>query len=412
MAKLTDMNNMNNKRTTISLFSGAGGLDIGLERSGFETISMCELEPRFADTLRKNQGWRHSDGYSYFTAATIHNADVRSLHGQDLSGGRTIDCVIGGPPCQSFSSSGNQLGTLDPRGQLVHEYVRVISEIAPEAFVFENVRGIVTARDHNGEPGGVIRDIFDQLQSLGYSCRAALLNSANYGSFQRRVRCFIIGTRHGTAPHFPEPTHAPSAEIGLFTQPWRSLEDFLQQYADEDPSNYVFPSEALAAQLDGIPGGSGLKSAGASEPTRPGGHWGYRQGTFIADLALPARTVTGSASQDWIRWNGRLRRLTLLEIKRLQGFPDDWVLCGSKSNAFKQVGNAVPTVFGKVIGAVVREHLESSPRTPPGKLPFPDQFLRYIDYTVTDHARNASARKVHLPFSRQRIDASHRTCGT
>jgi len=156
---------MSDSRTAISLFSGAGGLDIGFERSGFETVSLCELEPRFADTLRKNQGWPHSDGREYFRSSVIRTADVRTLDGTTLSSGRPISCVIGGPPCQSFSSSGHQLSTLDPRGQLVHEFVRLISEIAPETFVFENVRGIVTARDEHGEPGGVIHDIYERLQT-------------------------------------------------------------------------------------------------------------------------------------------------------------------------------------------------------------------------------------------------------
>ena len=385
----------------ISLFSGAGGLDIGFERTGFETVSLCELEPQFALTLRQNQGWRHSDGRTYFPSATILQADIRNTTAQQLTQGEQIDCVLGGPPCQAFSSSGKQKSVLDPRGTLVSQFVRLVGEIRPRAFLFENVRGIVTARDVTGQPGGVIRKMLNDFESLGYSCRAGLLNAADYGAFQRRVRCFVIGVQNGVAPHFPAETHVaqtPSAR-GLFDTPWRTLREFLNEYSDTDESNFVFPTPALASQLADLPDGTGLKSRGVAEPTRPGGHWGYRQGTFIADLNLPARTVTGSASQDWVRWDGVLRRLTLVEVKRLQGFPDDWSFAGTKAEIFKQVGNAVPTIFGELLANTIQSYLREDTHSPPVRIGFPSEFEKYINYTISDHRRNQSARKVHLPFA-------------
>ena len=123
---------------------------------------------------------------------------------------------------QAFSAAGKQLSLLDPRGQLLHEYCRIIDELSPRTFLFENVRGIVTARDAKGKPGGVIEDLFAELQSLGYSCRAQLLNSADFGSYQRRIRCFIIGVKRGSAPPFPEATHS-GRPLDLLTSPHRSL---------------------------------------------------------------------------------------------------------------------------------------------------------------------------------------------
>ena len=395
----------------ISLFSGAGGLDVGFERAGFSTASMCELESHCAETLRQNQGWLHSDGHSYFSDATVLQNDIREVATKQLSRGRkSIDCVLGGPPCQAFSSSGKQKSVLDPRGTLVSQFVRIVDEVRPKSFLFENVRGIVTARDKEGRPGGVVRQIISDFEELGYSCRAGLLNSADYGAFQRRVRCFIIGVKHGIAPLFPESTHvAPTADgRGLFESPWRTLREFLVESADTDEANYVFPTAALGSQLADLPNGTGLKSRGVAEPTRPGGHWGYRQGTFIADLELPARTVTGSASQDWVRWNGTLRRLTLLEVKRLQGFPDDWSFAGTKADIFKQVGNAVPSLFGELLARTIRTHLSDNLRTPAVKLGFPPEFEKYINYTISDHKRNESARRVHLPFARQEVQSSNR----
>ncbi len=383
----------------ISLFSGAGGLDIGLERAGIHPVTLCEIEKVFCKTLESNRGWKHCDNISYLENTKIINADIREVSHRDLFSDKQVDLVVGGPPCQAFSSSGKQRSILDPRGALVAEFYRIIDDLKPKMFLFENVRGLVTARDKSGEPGGVITELIHILEEIGYSCRAGLLNSADYGSHQRRVRCFILGSRKGTAPHFPEPTFQKGQ--GLFGSQWQSLEDFLVAHSDQDQSNFTFPSKGLAEQLRNLPSGSGLKSPGKSEATRPGGHWGYRQGTFIADLNLPARTVTGSSSQDWVRWNGILRRLTFREVKGLQGFPEDWIVQGTKAQQYKQIGNAVPTVFGEELGKVILSHLESFPLENPVRIGIPDTFKGYMDYTKRDHARNKASRIVHRHFEDQ-----------
>lgn len=384
----------------VSLFSGAGGLDIGLERAGLHPVSLCEVEDVFCQTLRHNQGWKHSDGRAYLAGAQVIHADIRSVRPQDLVTSGRVDLVVGGPPCQAFSSSGKQLSVLDPRGALVTEFYRVVEGLKPKMFLFENVRGLVTARDRTGEPGGVITELVNILEQLGYSCRAGLLNAADFGAYQRRVRCFILGSSKGEAPKFPNPTHDKAG--GLLGSGWKSLKDFLDEHEDTDAANYTMPTAALAKQLHGIPSGSGVKSPGRAEATRPSGHWGYRQGTFIADLRLPARTVTGSSSQDWIRWRGVLRRLTFLEIKRLQAFPDDWIVVGNKAQQYKQIGNAVPTVFGEALGKVIVSHLEQFPSTKPERIGIPDSFRGYIEYTKRDHARNKDSRSIHRYFGKSK----------
>jgi len=242
-----------------------------------------------------------------------------------------------------------------------------------------------------------VTELIHILEEIGYSCRAALLNSADYGSYQRRVRCFIVGSRNGEAPDFPEPEFQKQA--GLFGRNWRSLEEFLFSHADADEANFTFPGKLLAEQLQNIPNGSGIKSPGKAEATRPSGHWGYRQGTFVADLSLPARTVTGSASQDWVRWDGVLRRLTFNEVKQLQGFPEDWIVEGTKAQQYKQIGNAVPTVFGEAIGRVIVSHLTDFPSSKAVRIGVPLSFRQYMEYTKKDHARNKASRTVHHQFN-------------
>lgn len=315
-----------------------------------------------------------------------------------------MSCLFGGPPCQTFSSAGKMQSVFDKRGTLFQEFVRMVDYWKPTTFLFENVRGLVTARDFDGKPGGVIKNIISAFENIGYSCRAALLNAADYGAYQRRVRCFIIGVRYGMAPVFPEITHTDMStnsteNNALFPElerkPWQSLGAFLETYADNNETNWVYPTSALFEQLQRIPNGSGLKSQGVVEKTRPGGHWGYRQGTFIADPNKPARTVTGSTAQDWIRLNdGTLRRLTFLEVKRLQGFPEPWHFCGSKAQQFKQVGNAVPLIFGEVIGQTLIKYLETyNSKLKPQTIPLPERFEQYITYTKKEEAKNGRVKK-------------------
>lgn len=388
---------------TISLFTGAGGLDIGFEQAGFETISAVEISVPFCDTIKLNQSNRipipDTNRY-YFQNSLILNKDIATVSADILNpDGFEIDCLIGGPPCQSFSSAGKQDSIFDHRGTLIYEYLRLLRELKPKVFLFENVRGLVTARGKNSEPGEVLMSLLKMMNAEGYHCRVSLLNSADYGSYQRRVRCFIIGSRIGVAPEFPIPTHGetpqPSSLFHNEVKPWNTLGDYLKENADNDTKNWTRPTENLLNELASLPEGKGLKSIGRPEATRPSGHWGYRQGTFIADTTKPARTITGSASQDWIRLkDGVLRRITMNEAAGLQGFPKNWQFCGSKTNKFQQIGNAVPIIFGKILGETLYNYLT--------KETFDTEFdinciispkiVESIRYTKYDHQKNGAYR--------------------
>lgn len=387
----------------ISLFTGAGGLDIGFEQAGFETVSAVEISVPFCNTIIQNQAKRvvipNTDRH-YFEGTEIFNKDITTVTSEELnSKGVEIDCLIGGPPCQSFSSAGKQDSIFDHRGTLIYEYLRLLREIRPKVFLFENVRGLVTARGRNCEPGEVLMSLVNMMQDEGYHCRVSLLNSADYGSPQRRVRCFIIGSRIGVAPDFPQPTHSErvmaASIFGNVLKPWNTLGDFLREHADNDPNNWTQPTESLLRDLASIPEGKGLKSVGRAEATRPSGHWGYRQGTFIADTSKPARTVTGSSSQDWIRMHdGSLRRITLKEAAGLQGFPEEWEFCGSKANKYQQIGNAVPIVFGKVLGETLYQYLsrEEFENFSSSDSIISPKIMESIRYTKYDSEKNGAYR--------------------
>lgn len=392
--------------TLVSLFAGAGGLDVGLERAGFHTLAAADFDKVCAETLRFNQSRRIPvDGARsrfHLEGAKILHADVADLRAADFGvpEGEELDLVAGGPPCQPFSSAGSQLGLDDPRGTLFQQFARLVRELRPRMVLFENVRGLVTARGPSGHPGGALELVREALEEAGYATRCALLNAADFGGPQRRVRLFIIGSRLPVLPEFPEATHAETAAGGLFddVKPWVTLGQFLSSMPPPADQDVVRPSPQLRGQLRHVPDGSGLKSPGVKETTRPGGHWGYKQGTFVADLQRPARTVTAATTQDWVRLrDGSLRRLTLAECAGLQGFPREWVFAGTKASQFRQVGNAVPAVFGEALGrslvqvarrchrgACVGERAESAS--------LPAAFAAYVHYTIRDEARNGADR--------------------
>lgn len=387
--------------TLVSLFTGAGGLDIGLERGGFRTLFASDFDKDCVSTLKANQFRAipiagRSD--THLEGATIVQANIADLKRRadfSIAENEEIDLVAGGPPCQPFSSAGSQRGLEDPRGTLFEHFARVVRLLRPRMFLFENVRGLITARGPSGRPGEALELVRNSFEKAGYSTRCALLNSADLGSHQRRVRLFIIGSRISTLPTFPETTHAAGSDE---LPRWRTLGEFLKTMASPRNDEIVRPTDALAAQLAGLQPGSGLKSAGVKEVTRPGGHWGYRQGTFIADPTKPARTVTASSTQDWIKQpDGSFRRLTLRECAALQAFPTEWCFEGNRSSQFRQVGNAVPVTFGEVIGRVLAEvaascSIEGSAGKRPPSASLPEQFLGYINYTARDEARNGTTR--------------------
>ncbi len=389
--------------TAVSIFTGAGGLDIGIERAGFDVLSTLEIHPSYCETVRNMKERRIAipgTDRTYFQHANVMQGDIRKISAQDMLGRRkTVDCLVGGPPCQAFSSAGKQDSIFDERGTLVYEYLRLLKEIRPKVFLFENVRGLVTAKGNSDEPGEVLKGLLKMFAELGYSCRASLLNSADYGSPQRRVRCFVLGSSIAAAPEIPLPTHMEHPVDSLFEKErrarWMTLGDYLKTSADMDKSHWILPTEKARAVLSGIPDGKGLKSPGVAEATRPNGHWGYRQGMFIADQSKPARTVTGSSSQDWIRLpDGTLRRLTLREVAGLQGFPPEWEFAGSIANQYQQVGNAVPTVFGEVLGKALIAYLQGGWKRAAQQraIDISDDIERSIRYTKRDNARNGAFR--------------------
>jgi len=200
----------------ISLFSGAGGLDIGFEQAGFEIVVAVEADPSCCNTLRKNR-----------PNLKVIEGDVSEITGAEIlktAGLRRSEAalVIGGPPCQSFSLAGKRMGLDDKRGSMILEFSRLVHEILPKAFVMENVKGML-----NWENGKAIEAVLSEFKEPAkyknkkyiYDVSYSLLNAVDYGVPQKRERLFIVGNRIGKNFKFPEPTHVKPGQLNIDSKP-------------------------------------------------------------------------------------------------------------------------------------------------------------------------------------------------
>jgi DNA (cytosine-5)-methyltransferase 1 len=211
------------KRTkVISLFAGAGGLDIGFENAGFEIAVAIESDPSCCNTLRKNNP----------KLKVIERCieDVPSSEIMEVAGLKPLEAalVIGGPPCQPFSLAGNREGLNDPRGKLLLEFIRIIRETLPKGFVLENVKGLLNW-DHGHAKEMLLRELEKPIcyegETYQYKVAYDLLNAVSYGVPQMRERVFFVGNRVGLDFTFPEPTHFPSEDTNKGVKKYRTVRD-------------------------------------------------------------------------------------------------------------------------------------------------------------------------------------------
>lgn len=402
-------------RDFISLFAGAGGLDIGLEAAGWHCRYASDIDATAVETMSRNQaaGTRNA-GSAVFKGTVIERADVRAQTGGAIL--RTIGAVrgevpllAGGPPCQSWSSAGHQLGFQDPRGRLWSDFVRLAGELDVRYLLFENVRGLLTARGDDGIPGSALNTIRSKLLEVGFHTTVALLNAADYGIPQRRVRLFIIGYRTGDEPSFPTPTHGKVLQEERGRLPWIPTRSALRGIRPPDPQEIILPSEKLRLELEELRPGSGVKSMGKPEATRPGGHWGYKQGAFLADVSLPARTVTAGTQQDWVRdLEHGIRKLAPRECAALQTYPADYQWPSKIADQYRLIGNSVPPKLAMVVGKRLLEHAQNARTTnavrPILLTPLEPRLQAAIAYTKREELRNGPSRR--LQPDRRRVRAS------
>lgn len=358
------------RMTCVSVFSGGMGLDLGLEQAGFSVRFAADNMPAAVETARINR-----------PGLPVYGEDIRSLTASQVRelaqlDDREIDLLAGGPPCQSFSTAGKRLGLDDDAiGPLVFEFVRLVDELRPRAFLMENVKGLTSASvkwrqlpyNNNGKivdqwHGSLLRELIDRLKAIGYSLALREINSADYGVPQTRVRIFIIGYRDGTNVTFPDPTHA--RDEGLFLESWRTIKDALSGLGDDDSHCAKF-SERKLRYLRMVPPGGNWRDLPESIQQESMGRAFYAKGGrsgFWRRLSFdePAPTIlTEPQNASTALCHPTLDRpLTVRECARIQTFPDDWTFCGRGSDQYRLIGNAVPPLLAKSLGLHIRQVIE------------------------------------------------------
>jgi DNA (cytosine-5)-methyltransferase 1 len=387
------VNTSHRRIKTLSLFSGAGGLDIGFHSQGFDIVGCVEIEGNYCKTLEANKG----EGKTFPPDCSIFHGDVRRFDAARFANAG-IECIIGGPPCQTFSAAGRRsggvLGTSDPRGRLFKAYCHILEVIGPKVFVFENVYGLPGANN-----GGPWREIVDACRSLGYTLAADVLDAADYGVPQHRERLIMVGYKEGEF-HFPLPTVGPDSPTGTKLVSVREAIADLQSDSEEDHDNL---GGLYGHLLPLIPPGLNYsyftREMGYPEPIFA---WRSKFHDFLykVDPDQPCRTIKAQPGKFTGPFHWKNRHFTVPELKRLQSFPDEYEIVGSYGKVVEQIGNSVPPLLAGTIATAVREQLidkEANPSLPVRPVGFVPSF-RQRQRERTSHFKMIAAKAIEERF--------------
>lgn len=307
--------------TSIELCAGAGGQALGLEQAGLDHQALVEIDKHCCATLRQNR-----------PAWNILEEDLRVFK-ERASDYKGVDIVAGGLPCPPFSVAGKQLGEADERN-LFNDALDIVDAIRPQVIMIENVRGFLDAVFHDYR-----EKLKAQLRALGYHTEWRLLNSSHFGVPQLRPRVVIVAIKSDRADLFEWPEGEPHSPrtVGdtlydqMAARGWRGAAKWRER-ADE-----IAPT---------IVGGSKKHGGPDLGPTRARQAW--------ASLGVEGRTIAKEAPDpDYVG----MPRLTIPMVARIQGFPDDWIFTGAKTNAYRQVGNAFPPPVARAVAYQLKKAL-------------------------------------------------------
>lgn len=362
----------------IDLFAGVGGLSYGFAHDDeFEILAANEILEPMALAYSSNH-----------PSVKMYNKDIKDFSLDDLTKDLgvkkgDIDIVVGGPPCQAYSTVGKRLID-DPRGKLFQEYYRILKELKPKIFVFENVKGLLSM-----QRGNLIKAIISLFESIGYHMQMRLLNAADYGAPQMRERVILVGTLDAKPFKYPKPTHydpkiahpadlslkpyvslgealgdLPSMKAGesatkYACEPQNDYQRLMRENAPEEIQEHEVPknSAKLVAIMEALPDGGSPKDI--PEALRPNS--GFANCYCRLWWDKPSTTITrnlGCPSSSRCIHPRDPRPLSTREGARLQGFPDNYIFCGKRGDKHLQIGNAVPTFLSIAIKDSVKSYLK------------------------------------------------------
>ncbi len=367
----------------ISLFSGAMGLDLGIEAAGFKIKVCVEMNKYAAQTIRDN------------SQIPVIEEDINTVSSQKILDTaklekKDVTLVVGGPPCQAFSTAGKQRGFADFRGNLIIQYLRVIKDIRPQYFILENVRGLLSAKLNMVPPeyqeyeniksisGSVMHFITSELKKIGYSISYALLNAANYGVPEKRERVIVIGHLGERVP-IPRPTHSEKAKYE--TKNWVTLRDAIGDLAEREDLHFIplrpksIPYMKLLKEGENwrnLPPELAQEAMGKAY-NLSGGKTGFLR-RLKFDEPSPTLVTSPTMPATLLCHPTKLRPLAIEEYARIQQFPDNWKFAGPIEEVYKQIGNAVPVGLGQAAGRQIMRHIKES-------IPIEEETLNKIPYS-------------------------------
>jgi len=405
------MVNETSKYNVVSLFSGAMGLDLGLEKAGLHTAVCVEMNKLACETIRENTSIPviENDITKVTTKEILETAKLKK---------KDVFMVVGGPPCQAFSTAGKRLSLQDFRGNVIINYLRIVEEISPPYFILENVRGILSTplggvpTEYESEynsivevQGSVIYFLWNEFKKLGYELSFGLFNSANYGVPQIRERVIIFGSKKGRVP-LPSPTHS---ETGLETgMKWVTIADAFEGLGKQE--QFFEIPQRIKKYLVYIKEGENWtdlpidikKEAMGKSFELDGGKTGFfRRLNF--NRPSPTLLTSPIMNATLLAHPTEMRSLSVHEYARIQQFPDSWKLQGKLTDLFKQIGNAVPTGLGYVAGKTILDFHNGNfdpQRERKNRIPY-SRYVGCTDYEFIPNFKNLlqKSKQQELDFS-------------
>jgi DNA (cytosine-5)-methyltransferase 1 len=358
------------KLTNISLFSGALGLDLGLEKADFSTEVCVEINDFCKKTIEANR--EHLRKPNVPILGDITELSPREiLKAAGLKPGEAT-IVSGGPPCQSFSTAGRRKSIGDPRGSLFKNFIDVVEKAQPRFFIMENVKGVISAAikhrplaerekrplEPEEELGSAYKVILGEFDRIKYKYVEGILDAVNYGVPQFRERLIIIGSRDHEDIFLPNPTHFMHHQEPSYR--WKTLEEAIKDL-EPDPGPHGRFSSERAKYLKRVPSGGNWRNLKKSDiPKAMGGAYNAEGGKmgFYRRLHYkqPCPTlVTSPLHKGTMLCHPVFTRpLSVKEYARIQQFPPEWAFNGNLTEGYKQIGNAVPIGLGYAIGMAIR----------------------------------------------------------
>lgn len=348
--------------TALSLFSGGGGLDLGVEAAGYKTLACIEIDPNCCQTLLRNQPRFLPD--ARIINDDVENVDILLLMKELGLRKGSLDLLFGGPPCQTFSQIGKKDGIKDARGLLLFSMVKYAEALRPKAILIENVAALRNAKDAKGQRGGILRDLVARLEALGYVVSYDILNAADFGVAQIRKRLFIVAVREAIRFSFPERTFGQDA-CHPYVSVGQAIENLplpvTKGMKPKHPNHIDITPAGDIRRISHVTEEGAYLAKMENAPPEIRGRLSKKDTTKFLRLSRHRPSNTLRCGEIFFHPTEN-RYLTPREYMRIHGFPDDYELMGpirgrSGSVRFldqhRQVANSVPPPLAEQVARAI-----------------------------------------------------------